>query len=243
VSEILYLSIVDKIKESITKKMYKPGDMLDSEAVMMKEFHASRMTVRKSLSLLSNEGYIYSVPGKGSFICKPETNLFQFRFNKYEDLTVSIEEVKLLDVSIVQGHESIREKLRIKKSSEKVLQASRILLSGGKNVAVEYIYFMYFPNKPVVETQLKFANHLEGVEQQFAFSIEKNLRITCGPVDSEICAYLGCGKDEPVFCLQESVINNDPATVYSFTEFYVLPGNFVLTANTIKEENGSKRIF
>jgi GntR family transcriptional regulator len=45
------------------------------------------------------------VPGKGSFVCVPETNLYQFRFNKYEDLLVSIEEVKLLDVSIIEGTE------------------------------------------------------------------------------------------------------------------------------------------
>jgi hypothetical protein len=55
----------------------------------------------------------------------------------------------------------MREKLKIKNTGEKILKASRILLSGGKNAAVEYIYFMYLPNRPAVESQLKFANHLE----------------------------------------------------------------------------------
>jgi GntR family transcriptional regulator len=177
VSEVLYLSIVEKLKKKIMENKYKPGDMLESEAAMMKEFHASRMTIRKSLSLLSNEGYIYSVPGKGNFICVPETNLYQFRFNKYEDLTVPIEEVKLLDVSVIEGEggtEKIREKLRIRNNGGKILKASRILLSGEKNVAVEYIYFMYLPNRPVVESQLKFANHLEGIEQQLAFPLKRN---------------------------------------------------------------------
>ena len=188
-SEVLYLSIVDSIKKKIRKKEYNPGDMLDSESAMMKEFNASRMTIRKSLSLLSNEGYIYSVPGKGSFICVPETNLYQFRFNKYEDLIVPIEEVKLLNVSVIEGTEGtekIREKLGIRNTGEKVLKASRILLSGGKNAAVEHIYFMYLPNRPVVESQLKFANHLEGIEQQLAFSLKKELRISCGQADAEI---------------------------------------------------------
>jgi GntR family transcriptional regulator len=243
VSEVLYLSIVDSIKKKIREKEYKPGDMLDSEAAMMKEFHASRMTIRKSLSLLSNEGYIYSVPGKGSFICVPETNLYQFRFNKYEDLIVPIREVKLLDVSVIKGTEKIREKLGIKNTGEKILKASRLLLSGGKNVALEYIYFMYLPNRPVVESQLKFANHLEGIEQQLAFSLKKELRVNCGPAGTEICACLGCESGEMVFCLEERVINNDSASVYSFTEFYVLPRYFALTANTVKEENSIKKIF
>jgi GntR family transcriptional regulator len=234
---------VDKIKKKIIENEYKPGDMLDSESVMMKEFHASRMTIRKSLSLLSNEGYIYSVPGKGSFICVPETNLYQFRFNKYEDLIVPIEEVKLLDVSVIEGDERIREKLRIKKTGEKILKASRILLSGEKNVAVEYIYFTYLPNRPVVESQLKFANHLEGIEQRLAFSLKKELNISCGQAGPEIRSCLGAGKDQMIFCLQEIVSSNDSAGVYSFTEFYVLPRYFTLTANTVKEENGIKKIF
>jgi GntR family transcriptional regulator len=247
VSEVLYLSIVDKLKKKIKDNEYKPGDMLDSESVMMKEFHASRMTIRKSLSLLSNEGYIYSVPGKGSFVCVPETNLYQFRFNKYEDLIVPIEEVKLLDVSVIEGSdgidgsEKIREKLRIKNTGEKILKVSRILVSGGKNVAVEYIYFMYLPNRPVVESQLKFANHLEGIEQRLAFSIKKELNMSCGKAGQEICACLGVEDDHLIFCLQEIVSNNDG--VYSFTEFYVLPRYFTLTAHTVKEENGIKKIF
>jgi GntR family transcriptional regulator len=246
VSEVLYLSIVDSIKKKIREQVYRPGDMLDSEAAMMKEFNASRMTIRKSLSLLSNEGYIYSVPGKGSFVCVPETNLYQFRFNKYENLIVPIEEVKLLDVSVIEeieGTERIREKLGIRTTGERILKASRLLLSGGKNTALEYIYFMYLPNRPVVESQLKFANHLEGIEQQLAFSLKKELYICCKEARPEICASLGCREDEMIFCLEERVINADSERVYSFTEFYVLPRYFALAANTVKEENGIKKIF
>jgi GntR family transcriptional regulator len=251
VSEVLYLSIVEKLKKKIIENKYKPGDMLESEAAMMKEFHASRMTIRKSLSLLSNEGYIYSVPGKGSFICMPETNLYQFRFNKYEDLGIPIKDVKLLDVSVIGGDEGgvaggtekIREKLRVNNNGEKILKASRILLSGEQTVAVEYIYFVYLPNRPVVESQLKFANHLEGIEQQLAFSLKKELCISCGQAGAEVCAFLGCENGGMVFRLEERVINGDSGNVYSFTEFYVLPRHFALNANTIKEENGVKKIF
>ena len=250
-SEVLYLSIVEALKKRILENKYKPGDMLESEATMMKEFHASRMTIRKSLSLLSNEGYIYSVPGKGSFICMPETNLYQFRFNKYENMSVPIEDVKLLDVSIIGaedggdagGAEKIRENLMVKNNSEKILKASRLLLSGGCNVAVEYIYFIYLPNHPVVESQLKFANHLEGIEQQLAFSLKKELRVSCGQAGDEVCAFLGCGSGEMVFLLEERVIKGDSGSVYSFTEFFVHPRHFTLSANTVKEENGIKKIF
>jgi len=250
VSEVLYLAIVDSIKKSILKQEYQPGDMLDSEASLMKKFGASRMTIRKSLSLLSNEGYIYSVPGKGCFVCKPEANLYQFRFNKYEDLALPIDNVRLLDVSVVKGaggNDEIREKLGLRGKSGSVLKVSRLLLSGKENVAVEYIYFAYKPNKPVVEEQLKFANHLEAIERKFAFSLEKTLRVSCG-ADAGVRSLLGCGAQDSVFCLQETVSNSGGSGVYSYTEFYVLPRNFTLCAVSApggngKDETSAKRIF
>jgi len=61
-SDVLYLAIVASLKDKILKSQLKPGDMLNSETALMNEYSASRMTIRKSLSLLSNEGYIYFVP-------------------------------------------------------------------------------------------------------------------------------------------------------------------------------------
>lgn len=240
--EVLYLSIVDKIKERILKGQYKPGDMLDSEAAMMREFGASRMTIRKSLSLLSNEGYVYSIPGKGSFVCTPETDLFHFHFNKYEDLAVPIEEVKLLGVQIRASDELLKEKLALK-YREKIFEARRLLLSGGSPVAVEFIFFAYIPNQPVVEERLKFANHLEGIERAFAFSLERSLLIRGVPAGKEVAEYLRCGEKEMVYCLEEDVINAESKAVISFTRFYVLPQYFFIRASTLREENGVRKIF
>ncbi len=240
--EILYLSIVGKIKERILKGQYKPGDMLDSEAMMMKEFGASRMTIRKSLSLLSNEGYVYSIPGKGNFVCTPETDLFHFHFNKYEDLAVPIEEVKLLSVRVREADGFLKKKLSLK-MNEKILEVRRLLLSSGNPVAMEFIFFTYLPNQPVVEERLKFANHLEGIERNFAFSLEKDVEIRGEIADEVVGRYLASGEGSIVFCLEEEVINSETRAVFSYTRFYVLPRYFLLKAASHREEVNSRKIF
>lgn len=241
-SEVLYLSIVDKIKEQILSGQYRPGDMLDSEATMMKEFQVSRMTIRKSLSLLSNEGYIYSIPGKGSFVCTPETDLYQFCFNKYEDLTVPIDDVKLLSVQMLRDNELFAAKLGAK-STDVILEACRLLSSAGIALAVEYIYFVYVPNQPVVEERLKFANHMENIERSLAFSLEKNVRISGYPASAVVAEHLRCSEGDTIFYLEEVVINSETKDVFNYTRFYVHPKYFVIHAATPKDESGVKKIF
>ncbi len=242
-AEILYLSIVDVIKERILKGHYKPGDMLDSEAAMMKEFQASRMTIRKSLSLLSHEGYVYSVPGKGSFVCTPETYLFHFRFNKYEDMAVPIEEVKLLSVQVREADGLLRQKLALK-LDEKILEVRRLLLSANQPVAMEFIFFAYIPNRPVVEERLKFANHLEGIERNFAFALEKYVTMRILPVDETVGRYLGVNGGEMALCLEEEVVNSENQSVFSYTRFFALPRYFVLKASShLEEGSNAKKIF
>ncbi|ATW23803.1 GntR family transcriptional regulator [Candidatus Formimonas warabiya] len=241
-NEVLYLSIVKKIKENILKGHYKPGDMLDSESALMKEFQASRMTIRKSLSLLSNEGYVYSVPGKGNFVCTPETDLFQFRFNKYDDLLVPIDEVKLLFVKVKEASAQLADKFSLT-TSDKIIEVSRLLSSAGEPVALEFIYFKYIPNQPVVEDRLKFANHLERLERSLAFAIQKTLEVRALKADQSVSRRLGCPEGDVVFCLEEMVVNSESDSVISYTLFYVQPKNIEMRATTPKEENNAKRIF
>lgn len=240
-SEVLYLAIVNALKDHIHKGKYKPGDMLDSEAGLMKEYNASRMTIRKSLSLLSSEGYIYSVPGKGNFVCTPETNLFQFRFNKYDDLGAPIEEVKLISVQVKKGEPDTILRLR-QGDGDKTVEAKRLLSCTGGPMALEYIYFTYIPNMPVVEERLKFANHLEGIEKRLAFSIEKKITLNIDRADEVQARWLQCKQGTPLVLLEEDVINGENDTVVSFTRFYALPAYFNFQATTAREDS-TKKIF
>ncbi len=238
-NKVLYLCIMDIIKERILKGILKPGDMLDSENSLMKEFSVSRMTIRKSLSLLSTEGYIYSVPGKGNFVCEPEINLFQLRFNKYDNFTVPIDGINLLSVNVVKADSIISKKLAIKEN-DTILSAARVLFSGHVKVALEKIYFIYIPNRPVIEDQLRFANHLKSLEQSLAFALRKNIRITGERIDSSTALLLDCNTNDTLFCIEEELINCELNMVFSYTKIYIKPEFLILTANTSKEEKVKK---
>ncbi|NLN97509.1 MAG: GntR family transcriptional regulator [Eubacteriaceae bacterium] len=237
-SDVLYLSIVSSIKEKILKGDLKPGEKLESEPQLMKIYDAGRMTIRKSLSLLSNEGYVYSVPGKGNYICKPDTDIFQFKFNKYDGLKTHIDKVKLLSVTIKDTPKGIEKKLNLEEN-DKIVEVVRLLSSKEQPIALEYVYFEYLPNQPVIEDMLKFANYLKPLEEKLAFVLDKTLEIGIELPNEELKNKLEFQDNEPLFKIMETIKNTSTKKIVQYTIFYIRPKYLSLKASLPKVDKSS----
>lgn len=66
-----YLRIERTLRNWIEKGVIKEGDKLPPEEKLASQFKVSRMTLRKALAFLCSEGYLYRIPGKGTFITSP----------------------------------------------------------------------------------------------------------------------------------------------------------------------------
>jgi GntR family transcriptional regulator of arabinose operon len=64
----LYKRIQEDIKTQIAAHVLRPGDRIPSESEMMKHYFVSSITVKNALSGLVDEGIIYRLKGKGSFV-------------------------------------------------------------------------------------------------------------------------------------------------------------------------------
>lgn len=65
--ELKYLKLMEIIKKKISGGEIRSGDKLPSENELSAQYSVSRQTVRKALSILENEGYIYAEHGRGTF--------------------------------------------------------------------------------------------------------------------------------------------------------------------------------
>ena len=64
----LYLTIYQKLREDIVSQHYQQGERLPSEQVLVKEFDVSLITLKKAMEMLTRDGLIKRIPGKGSFV-------------------------------------------------------------------------------------------------------------------------------------------------------------------------------
>ncbi|NIK70354.1 GntR family transcriptional regulator [Paenibacillus sp. BK720] len=67
-SKPMYERIFEALREDIMEKKYVPGDRVPSEKELGDEYNVSRITSKKALELLANEGFIIRQPGRGSFV-------------------------------------------------------------------------------------------------------------------------------------------------------------------------------
>jgi GntR family transcriptional regulator of arabinose operon len=64
----LYIQIQNHFKGLIQSKQLMENDKLPTEKELLDQFNVSRITVANALAELAREGWIYRIPGKGSFV-------------------------------------------------------------------------------------------------------------------------------------------------------------------------------
>ena len=83
----LYYQIKEIILEMIKNEQLGPGDAIPSERELCAIQGVSRMIVNKAILELVNEGTLYRVQGKGTFVSKPK------EYQKLSQLTGFTEEM------------------------------------------------------------------------------------------------------------------------------------------------------
>ncbi|MGS0972234.1 MAG: GntR family transcriptional regulator [Candidatus Izemoplasmataceae bacterium] len=97
----IYQQLYDQISSQIVKGTLKADTLLPSIRKMAKELRVSIITVKKAWELLEQNGYIYTVAGKGSYVKKNTASMLESKKN--ETVRDALKEVvslsKQLDVS------------------------------------------------------------------------------------------------------------------------------------------------
>lgn len=65
--QLKYSKLMEDLREKMMSGEIQAGDRLPSENELSAQYQVSRQTVRKALSVLQNEGYIYAEHGRGTF--------------------------------------------------------------------------------------------------------------------------------------------------------------------------------
>jgi GntR family transcriptional regulator of arabinose operon len=80
-----YIQIRQYIIDNIQQKKWRPNDKIPSENELAEKFGVSRITVKKALDTLVEEGVIYRIQGRGSFVSEEKgskTIIYQNKFLK-----------------------------------------------------------------------------------------------------------------------------------------------------------------
>ncbi|BAE84505.1 MULTISPECIES: GntR family transcriptional regulator [Desulfitobacterium] len=205
----VYLQIVEEIKRKINSGSLKPGDAVASENALGKEYGASRMTVRKGLAILAKDGYIYSIPGKGSFVQKPELNKYTIYYDEMKNSINTVDRSRLLEVNIIMPDEKLAGELQITRNKN-VIVIRRLFFTEGKPIAYDIKYLPYSKGMPIVEEELEQATFPEMVSGSVSsFSLKKELTIYAQTPDEEIRNSLKIHDDLALLVIEQRIHNEE----------------------------------
>ncbi|MDF2672782.1 MAG: transcriptional regulator, GntR family [Clostridiales bacterium] len=108
--EPIYEQIIKQIKNNIIKGELEEGEALPSIRGLAQELQISVITTKRAYEELEHEGFIETVPGKGSFVSSQNKELIKEKKIKMmeEKLIEVIEESKDLNISLEDLIEMLR---------------------------------------------------------------------------------------------------------------------------------------
>src|SRR5947209_687400 len=81
-----YQRLRDEIAENISRHVWRPGELIPTEAELASTHGIAVGTVRKAIDTLVADGLIERQQGRGTFVRRPQFNSSLFRFFRHESL-------------------------------------------------------------------------------------------------------------------------------------------------------------
>ncbi len=143
VEKPLYLKLYEKILRNIENKKYSTSEKLPSENEFATTFDVNRHTVRQALSMLKDEGFIYTKKGKGNYISNIKVPYSISDKSSYTSKILDLgyePKTKFLSADVIEPSNDVAINLGLNKNL-KVIELKLLRYANDLPISVSYSYF------------------------------------------------------------------------------------------------------
>lgn len=164
--ESKYVTIYKEWKEKIESGQIAEGERLPTESSLMESYQVSRDTVRKSLNLLEQNGYIQRGRGRASLVMPKQRYTFPFSeiasFQEVNKLSNAHAETEVVNLDILQDSHKIKKIFQQSVNGE-VYELIRVRRVKDEAVILDKDYFVrdVVPRLPLNECKVSVYRYLE----------------------------------------------------------------------------------
>ncbi|WP_018249889.1 GntR family transcriptional regulator [Orenia marismortui] len=140
----IYYQIENLIRDKIENSEYATGEKIPSERELGEICGVSRMTVRKALDNLVNEGILERRERQGTFVARDNLNEFTtlVGVSEYIESEGMKPNIKVINKELIKPDKSITKNLNLN-SDEKVILVERLILADKRPCGFEQSYIPY----------------------------------------------------------------------------------------------------
>ena len=201
----IYYQIKQEILKRINSGALNPGDRIESEEKLAKMYNISRMTARHAVTQLVNDGYLYRVHGKGTFVCQPRVEKSVATLNGFaEDMKKKGYETHsdVISMERVRPDEDIRETLNLGVNDDvyclvRVRYANRVAMSYQES----YLPAEMFPGLDAYD--FRSQGLYETIEEKYDIEpLHASQRMEARTISGRIASLLHVQDGSPIFFVE-----------------------------------------
>ncbi len=200
----LYYQLKEIFRSWIISGEFGENGRFPSESELQERFGVSRMTVRRALSELVNEGFLIREQGRGSFVVRPRVQDQLRRLTSFtEDMQLRglATESRILDFRLVHDEEVAR-KMEIPQDEE-LVQLRRLRLVEGEAIAIQNAFIRHRFCPGILERGLLEGSLYKTLEESYGLRLGRAIQtVEAKPADEYEARLLALEIGQPVLVLE-----------------------------------------
>lgn len=223
----LYRQLMEELKMLIQSGVYKYGEKIPTEPELASQYDISRITVRRTIEELCNQGYLVKHQGKGTFVEAPKI------YRKVEQQSnMSFTEAccsnghrpssHVLTCNVIQPEEWQQSFLQLEKSDQ-LINVQRVLSADGIPIIKEHIYLPASRFEGFDAGKLENGSLFRLLEEEYHVNGLKKSRSTIeiGTANQSSAELLDVLVGEPIMILSSYMEDEEETPLYVSREFIV----------------------
>lgn len=216
---LLYLQLETELKQKMLVGEYAVGERIPTEPELCEEYGVSRITVRRAVQDLVDEGLLKKVRGRGTFVAVPK-----YVVGVGTDIAHGFHELSMqggmeAGYEIVEAKEipasgSVRERLQLDKG-ETTYYVRRLILEGDVPLAIDdlYVSSAKFPGLlDRLDNKTPFYDLVQSI-YKYSFGSE-DVSLDASTTRNDEAKLLKCSVGAPLFILRKTIAQSDGSPLH-----------------------------
>lgn len=224
----IYKQVKLSIRDKIDNFEFLAGESIPSERELAKLYGVNRMTIKKAIQSLIEDGILYTIQGSGTYVCSEHGNYMIgiFDNNMFKSLSKRLNidgnnnHSKVITKATFNGYGGIASKLEISKDDEIFLLIRQRLNQNKEIIALEYFYTpkRLFPD--IDEYNFSRVSLYDFMQKSNLMPTSFKRKLTIVPATESIGELLDVKNNHYVHCFEFIGYSNDNQIV-EYTKSYM----------------------
>lgn len=204
----LYAQLEEILRAKIAVGHWRPGQRVPSENELNKLYGLSRMTARGVLTTLVNDGLLFRVPGKGTFLAPAKISAISPAYRGVREQLESMgyeTSTEVLGVSLEIAWRAVQERLRLT-AGQGVYAIHRLRSVQGEPISLHHSYVPAHLAPGLDQHDTGTEQLCVVLEKHYGLAmtrVEEHLEATAA--SAEEAGYLAMRKNQPILLLEDTI--------------------------------------